>query len=34
MITAASNSADNINRTTTKTGEKKWEEKQLYGYFK
>ena len=36
LITAASNSTDNIrtNRTTIKTWKQKWEEKQLYGYFK
>ena len=36
LITAANNSTDNIrtNRTTTKTRKQKWEEKQLYGYFK
>ena len=36
LITAASNSNGNIRtkRETIKTTNKKWEEKQLYGYFK
>ena len=36
VFTASSNNSDNIskNRTITKTRKQKWEEKQLYGYFK
>ena len=36
LITAANNSTDSIrtNRTATKTRKKKWDEKQLYRYFK
>ena len=36
LITAACNSNGNIkiNRKSTKTIKQKWEEKQLYGYFK
>ena len=34
LITATKNSADYIKINRTITGKKKWEKKQLYGYFK